>query len=142
MEFVHHPTVKIVITDCQKKRFKVINPDDSRIFFWNVIKVVWILFTYMVMYSLYYCLFLQFFNILLCLSAPIFGYSQPIDFRNSRKYDWNWKNPFSFWQNRKFYTSPAPEKSDYPIYYVGEPEPIIIKTKMGTLGSLLSAKYM
>ena len=38
--------------------------------------------------------------------------------------------------------NPAPEKSDYPIYYVGEPEPIIIKTKMGTLGFLLSAKYM
>merc|ERR1711936_1466950 len=74
-----------------------------------------------------------FFNILLCLSASTFGYSQPIDFRNSRKYDGNWKNPFSFWQNRRFYTSPAPGKSDYPIYYVGEPEPIIIKTKMGAL---------
>merc|ERR1711976_101963 len=74
-----------------------------------------------------------FFNTLLCLSASTFVYSQPIDFRNSRKDDGNWRNPFSFWQNKNFYTSPAPGKSDYLSYYVEEPKPITIKTKMGAL---------
>jgi len=87
-------------------------------------------------------LFFQFFNILLCLSALTLVYSQPIDFRNSRKDDGHWRNPFSFWQNKNFYTSPAPGKSDYLSYYVEEPDTITIKTKMGTLGSLLSTQYI
>jgi len=67
-------------------------------------------------------------SVLFCLCVSAFGFPEPQGFGNFKEYNGYWKNPRSFWQSRKFYTSSTTNPSVYPIHYVGEP--IFAKTRL------------